>query len=60
MFIDSTGETTSNGCSDAARDLVDIYIIYNKQKYDLTIPLDDTVESLKLQIEKLTGERVEA
>ncbi|ESO12437.1 hypothetical protein HELRODRAFT_62886 [Helobdella robusta] len=35
-------------------DLVSFKIVYNKQTYSVTLPLDDTVESLKLHIEKLT------
>jgi hypothetical protein len=42
----------SSACS---QEMVELKVIYNKQKYDVTLPLDDTVDSLKECIEKLTG-----
>lgn len=36
------------------QEMVAFCIIYNKQKYDVTFALDETVESLKQEIEKLT------
>ena len=37
------------------REKVDLKIVFNKQKLDLTFPLDELVSSLKTEIEKLTG-----
>lgn len=34
---------------------VQLKICYGKQKYDISFPLDETVESLKKLVEKLTG-----
>lgn len=36
------------------KEMVDFKIVFNKQKYDISFPLDDTVASLKLKVEKLT------
>jgi hypothetical protein len=61
----STVDSTNGICSDdsnsadgdgkpCARETVELKIIYNKQKYDVTFALDDTVDALKQYIEKLT------
>lgn len=49
----------SNGGDDADADgqqeTVDLKIIWNKNKYDLKIPIDDTGAKLKESIHSLTG-----
>jgi len=61
--IASNGDACSADCNvgddDASkvcrvREMVELKVIYNKQKYDVTIALDDTVDDLKQTIEKLT------
>jgi len=48
-------------CSDNAtveqpvQEMIEFTIIYNKQKYEVKFPLDETVDALKNHIEKLTG-----
>ena len=37
------------------RETVDFKIVYNKQKHDISFPLDDTVNCLKEYLEKKTG-----
>jgi hypothetical protein len=49
-------DTTSANSGICTQEMVDVCIIYNKQKYNVTFALDDTVESLKQEIEKLTGD----
>ncbi|KAJ8307777.1 hypothetical protein KUTeg_014670 [Tegillarca granosa] len=34
---------------------IDFKVVYNKQKYDVTFPLDHTVAKLKIHIQTLTG-----
>jgi hypothetical protein len=34
---------------------VEFKVIYNKMKYDVVFPLDETVSSLKMHIETITG-----
>ncbi|GAB6020405.1 Ubiquitin domain-containing protein ubfd1 [Chamberlinius hualienensis] len=41
--------------AETAKELVDFKVIYNKQKYDVSFPLDDTVATLKQHIQTLTG-----
>ena len=36
------------------REHVDFKVIFNKQKYDVSFPLDDTVTQLKNHLEKIT------
>lgn len=38
------------------REQVDFKVIYNKQKYDVSFPIDDSVSKLKTHIQELTGE----
>merc|ERR1712131_283489 len=46
----------SNGDdSDEGKEMVDLKIIWNKNKYDLKIPLDGTGAKLKERIHSLTG-----
>lgn len=40
--------------NDQTKEMVSFKVIYNKQTYDVTFPLDDPVTSLKNHIEKLT------
>ncbi|XP_036794206.1 ubiquitin domain-containing protein UBFD1 isoform X3 [Oncorhynchus tshawytscha] len=48
--------TVSNGDdSDEGKEMVDLKIIWNKNKYDLKIPLDGTGAKLKERIHSLTG-----
>lgn len=51
---ESSAQSTETD-SFADKETVDFKIIYNKNKYDVTFPLDDTFANLKPQIEKLTG-----
>lgn len=41
--------------SDEGKEMVDVKIIWNKNKYDLKIPLDGTGANLKEKIHSLTG-----
>lgn len=46
----------SNGDdADDKREMVELKIIWNKNKYDLKIPVDDTGAKLKESIHSLTG-----
>lgn len=46
----------SNGDdADSQQEMVDLKIIWNKNKYDLKIPIDDTGAKLKESIHSLTG-----
>lgn len=49
----------SNGddADDDDKEMVDLKIIWNKNKYDLKIPVDSTGAKLKESIHSLTGER---
>ena len=48
-------EEEEKGASAADKETVDFKIIYNKKKFDVTFPLDDTVTSLRKHVETLTG-----
>lgn len=53
---ESQGSAVSNGGdSDEGKEMVDLKIIWNKNKYDLKIPLDGTGGNLKERIHSLTG-----
>lgn len=39
----------------APAEAVEFKVIYNKMKYDVVFPLDETVSSLKMHIETITG-----
>lgn len=61
----SAGETTTQDSSisngddmDDKQETVDLKIIWNKNKYDLKIPVDSTGAKLKDRIHSLTGKRV--
>ncbi len=49
-------EGASASADTAPKETVDFKVVYNKQKYDVTFPVDDSVSSLKAHLEKLTGE----
>ena len=55
-----TTTTTSNSSNNStnSKETVSFKVIYNKQKHDLTFPLDDTVIDLKKHLEEITGETV--
>ncbi|KAK6481634.1 ubiquitin domain-containing protein UBFD1-like [Huso huso] len=46
---------SNGGDTDDGKEMVDLKIIWNKNKYDLRIPLDATGASLKERIHSLTG-----
>lgn len=46
---------TQNQCGSRDGENVDFKVIFNKQKYDVNFPLDDTVAVLKQHIQSLTG-----
>ena len=46
---------TEGACSEIPKETVDFKIVFNKQKHDVTFPLDDKVQDLKQHIEKITG-----
>ncbi|KAI1291855.1 Ubiquitin domain-containing protein UBFD1 [Halotydeus destructor] len=47
-------EKDSNENVPSNKETIDFKVIYNKEKYDVTFPVDDTVSCLKQHIEKLT------
>lgn len=50
--------TVSNGeDSEEGKEMVELKIIWNKNKYDLKIPLDGTGAKLKERIHTLTGKK---
>lgn len=38
------------------KECVDFKVIYNKKKYDVNFPLDDTIGQLKLHLQDITGD----
>ena len=38
------------------KEMVKFKVVYNKQKYDINFPLDETVQSLKDHLTSVTGE----
>ena len=54
-----TTTTTSNSSNNSTntKETVAFKVIYNKQKHDVTFPLDDTVIDLKKHLEEITGTR---
>lgn len=42
-------------CDEDAGEKIDFKVVFNKQKYDVTFPLDHTVAKLKIHIQTLTG-----
>ncbi|XP_063444728.1 ubiquitin domain-containing protein UBFD1-like isoform X1 [Mytilus trossulus] len=47
--------TNESDSSIDTRQKVDFKVIFNKQKYDVTFPIDETIAKLKSHIETLTG-----
>ena len=54
---DTTTSNSSNNSTNT-KETVSFKVIYNKQKHDVTFPLDDTVIDLKKHLEEITGEIV--
>lgn len=53
---ENTGPSVSNGDDiEEGKEMVELKIIWNKNKYDLKIPLDGTGAKLKEKIHTLTG-----
>ncbi|CAG2187010.1 Ubiquitin domain-containing protein UBFD1 [Mytilus edulis] len=54
---EDTGDVTTNESDSSidTRQKVDFKVIFNKQKYDVTFPIDETIAKLKSHIETLTG-----
>jgi len=48
-------QSEMNNHSSEPKELVDFKVIYNKQKFDISFPFDDTVATLKQHIQVLTG-----
>ena len=53
---DTTTSNSSNNSTNS-KETVAFKVIYNKQKHDVTFPLDDTVIDLKKHLEEITGTR---
>lgn len=51
----SNGEDAGGGGGGAARELVDLKIVWNKTKHDVKLPLDSTGSELKQKIHSITG-----
>lgn len=61
-----TGDATTQDSSisngddaDGEQEMVDLKIIWNKNKYDLKIPVDNTGAQLKERIHSLTGKNTQ-
>ena len=54
---DTTTTSNSSNNSTNTKETVAFKVIYNKQKHDVTFPLDDTVIDLKKHLEEITGTR---
>ncbi|XP_063286694.1 ubiquitin domain-containing protein UBFD1 isoform X2 [Pelobates fuscus] len=52
---ETTDAVSNGGDSETNQELVEVKIIWNKNKYDLKLPLDSTGASLKQKIHSLTG-----
>lgn len=53
---DSQASVSNGSDSEMEKELVEIKVIWNKNKYDLKFPLDSTGADLKQKIHSLTGE----
>ena len=40
-----------------SKDLVDFKVVFNKKKYDVSFPLDETIAKLKTHIQEITGKK---
>lgn len=54
---DLEASVSNGGEAEMEKELVELKIIWNKNKYDLKFPLDSTGADLKLKIHSLTGEK---
>uniref|UniRef100_A0A8D0GZA7 Ubiquitin family domain containing 1 n=1 Tax=Sphenodon punctatus TaxID=8508 RepID=A0A8D0GZA7_SPHPU len=52
---DSQASVSNGGDSETEKELVELKIIWNKNKYDVKLPLSSTGEDLKQKIHSLTG-----
>lgn len=52
---EADGAVSNGGDSESEKELVEFKIIWNKNKYDVKLPLDSTGASLKQKIHTLTG-----
>ncbi|KAL4239848.1 Ubiquitin domain-containing protein ubfd1 [Mactra antiquata] len=52
---DTTETNQTENCDSATMETVTFKVIYNKQKYDVTFPIDKTVLELKKHVQTLTG-----
>ncbi|KAM8961054.1 ubiquitin domain-containing protein UBFD1 isoform 1-T1 [Pelodytes ibericus] len=53
--VEADSSVSNGGDSESDKELVEVKIIWNKNKYDLKLPLDSTGASLKQKIHSLTG-----
>lgn len=49
------GNSGASGPSKKEEEVIEFKVVFNKQKYDVCFPLDETVASLKKHMETLTG-----
>lgn len=54
---DPQASVSNGGEAETEKELVELKVIWNKNKYDLKFPLDSTGAELKLKIHSLTGEK---
>lgn len=48
-------DTTEEEHASSSRETASFRVVWNKKNYEVTFPVDETVDSLKQHIEKLTG-----
>lgn len=53
--LEEDGAVSNGGDSESEKEHVEFKIIWNKNKYDVKLPLDSTGASLKQKIHTLTG-----
>lgn len=53
---DAQASVSNGGDSEIEKELVELKVIWNKNKYDFKFPLDSTGADLKQKIHSLTGE----
>lgn len=53
---DAQPSVSNGGDSELAKELVELKVIWNKNKYDIKFPVDSTGAELKQKIHSLTGE----
>lgn len=54
MLLETTVILPEDDDSDT-REMVSFKVVYNKQKHDVTFPLDETVQNLKEHLKSITG-----